>query len=56
MILAEDLRSPDGRLLISRGYELSRTLIQRLTKIAQATGVKEPIKVLVPPEDESQDV
>jgi len=48
MILAEDVRTLGGRLLITRGNEVSQSLIKRLRNFAQISGMKEPIRVLVP--------
>ncbi|MFZ2446006.1 MAG: HD domain-containing phosphohydrolase [Syntrophobacteraceae bacterium] len=48
MILAEDVRILDGRLLVARGYQVNRTLRERLKNFSRKPGIKEPIRVLVP--------
>ncbi|MHC1743442.1 MAG: HD domain-containing phosphohydrolase [Syntrophobacteraceae bacterium] len=48
MILAQDVMTVDGRLLITRGYTVNRTLRERLKGFAQQPGIKEPIRVQVP--------
>ena len=45
MILAEDLQSSKGRLLVSKGHELSPILIKRLNNVKISMGIKEPVKV-----------
>ena len=53
MILDEDVRSKTGRLLISRGHEVSSVLLSRLNIFAQSEGIIEPICVLIPNEPSS---
>jgi response regulator RpfG family c-di-GMP phosphodiesterase len=53
MILAEDLYALDGRLLIARGYQINRTLRERLKGFADKPGIRQPVQVLVPPKAES---
>jgi hypothetical protein len=48
MILDEDLVSPKGIRLVPAGQEVTRTLIVRLTSIADGVGVVEPFRVRVP--------
>lgn len=48
MILDEDIRTSKGRLLITRGQEVSDILLNRLKNFAKTAGVQEPIKVLIP--------
>ena len=48
MILAEDVRSLNGQLLISRGQEVTLALKERLKSFSGVPGVKEPIRVFVP--------
>jgi response regulator RpfG family c-di-GMP phosphodiesterase len=48
MILDEDLVSPKGIRLVPSGHEVTRTLIVRLTSIADGVGVTEPFRVQVP--------
>ena len=53
MILAEDLLSENGRLLVSKGHELTPILIQRLKTVGLKMGIRQPIKVF-PPTDRSE--
>ena len=48
MILAEDVKTINGQLLISRGQEVTLALKERLNNFAASAGVKEPIRVFVP--------
>ena len=48
MILAGDVRTVKGVLLISKGHEVSRALLDRLTNIARISGIQESIQVLIP--------
>jgi response regulator RpfG family c-di-GMP phosphodiesterase len=48
MVLAEDVISTDGRLLIAKGHELSESIVRHLQSRARNEGVREPIQVLVP--------
>lgn len=50
MILAEDVRTTENILLVSRGQEVSAPLIERIRSFAQTAGIKEPILVQVPRE------
>jgi response regulator RpfG family c-di-GMP phosphodiesterase len=47
MILAEDVKTLKGLLLISKGQEVSRTLMERLNKFVFSAGIQEPIRVIV---------
>ena len=47
MILAEDLYTPAGILLLAKGLEASPYSIMRLQNLAGTHGVKQPFKVLV---------
>lgn len=49
MILAEDVQSLKGLLLMAQGQEVSQVLILGLQTYSGIGGVREPIKVLVPP-------
>jgi response regulator RpfG family c-di-GMP phosphodiesterase len=53
MILNEDITSRDGLMLMSKGQEVSRTMIKRLSSFSYTTKIKEPIKVLVPLTDKA---
>ncbi len=48
MILAEDVKTLSGQLLISRGQEVTLALKERLRNFAGSAAVKEPIRVFVP--------
>ena len=48
MILAEDVSTKDGRLLIARGYQLSESMLRHLENFARRLAIREPICVLVP--------
>ncbi len=47
MVLDEDLLSPKGIRLVPAGQEVTRTLIMRLSSIADGVGVVEPFRVRV---------
>jgi HD-GYP domain-containing protein (c-di-GMP phosphodiesterase class II) len=47
MILAEDVKTVMGLLLISKGQEVSRPLLERLKNFVITPGVQEPIRVIV---------
>jgi len=51
MLLAEDVQSQKGMLLISQGQEVTPVMVTRLRTFASISGVQEPIKVLVPPSE-----
>lgn len=48
MILDGDVRSQDGLLLVARGQEVTRAVLERLRNFAAVAGVNEPFRVLVP--------
>jgi response regulator RpfG family c-di-GMP phosphodiesterase len=48
MILDEDLRASKGQLLISKGRELNEVVLKRLKHFQQNSGIREPVRVLVP--------
>jgi response regulator RpfG family c-di-GMP phosphodiesterase len=52
MLLAEDVLSLKGTLLVSKGQEITLVFMNRLRTYADIGGVREPIKVLVPPAEE----
>lgn len=52
MVLVEDVRTRAGALLITRGHEVSESLLVRLRNFAATIGVKEPLTVAVPDERE----
>jgi len=52
MVLAEDVKTTKGVLLISQGQEVTLSLIRRLKNFAQTVGVKEPIKVILREEND----
>jgi hypothetical protein len=53
MILAEDVLTQEGELLLSKGQEISQQQSDLLKKYAQTSGLKEPIRVMVPIEDQT---
>jgi hypothetical protein len=48
MILDEDLCASKGQLLISKGRELNEVVLNRLKHFYQNSGIREPVRVLVP--------
>ncbi len=50
MILAADVRTADGVLLVSKGQEVTSSLRQLLKNFSRRSGIPEPIRVLIPPE------
>jgi len=48
MILGEDVTTEQGKLLISKGQEVSKPLIERLKNVAEIARIKEPFRVFVP--------
>lgn len=50
MILGQDVTTEQGKLLISKGQEVSQPLVERLKNVAEVARVKEPIRVIVPVE------
>jgi len=50
MILGQDVTTEQGKLLISKGQEVSQPLVERLKNVAEVAHVKEPIRVIVPVE------
>ena len=48
MILAENILSGDGQLLIAKGFELSPSILRRLEHYAVNSLLREPVCVLVP--------
>ncbi|MFP4038001.1 MAG: HD domain-containing phosphohydrolase [Desulfobacteraceae bacterium] len=55
MVLDQEVKSKEGRLLIGRGQELSRILLSRLNAFSSSQPVKEPIRVLVPVASSTQE-
>ncbi len=47
MVLAEDVKTTKGVLLISQGQEVTPSLLRRLKNFAQTVGIKEPVKVIL---------
>ncbi|MFN3534514.1 MAG: HD domain-containing phosphohydrolase [Desulfatiglandales bacterium] len=45
MVLAEDIRTKRGQLLLTRGNTVTATLIERLKNFSMSVGIKEPIIV-----------
>ncbi|GAB4317507.1 MAG: response regulator [Candidatus Zixiibacteriota bacterium] len=48
MILAENVLTSDGQLLIAKGFELTDSMIQRLQHYSANSQLKEPICVIMP--------
>lgn len=48
MVIAEDLYTIDGRLLIRQGHTVTTPLIEKLRNFSRTVGVEEPIKVFIP--------
>jgi hypothetical protein len=48
MVLAEEIRTKTGVLLIDKGHEVTWVLMERLHRFAQKVGIVEPFRVLVP--------
>ena len=48
MILAQDVHTRQGRKMVTKGMELSESMIQRLRSFARSYGIQQPIKVIVP--------
>ncbi len=47
MVLAEDVRTSKGLLLVARGQEVTPGLTERIRNFSQEVGVREPIRVIV---------
>ncbi|MFZ5446049.1 MAG: response regulator [Myxococcota bacterium] len=54
MVLAEDVRTRNGALLISRGHTVSEGLMVRLRNFAATLGVKEPLLVVLSGEEDAE--
>lgn len=50
MILAADVKTADGVLLVSKGQEVTSSLRQLLKNFSRRSAIVEPIRVLIPPE------
>jgi response regulator RpfG family c-di-GMP phosphodiesterase len=48
MVIAEDVLGVNDALLVTKGQEITPSLLLRLQNIHQTTGVKQPIAVLIP--------
>jgi response regulator RpfG family c-di-GMP phosphodiesterase len=48
MVLVQDVRTVTGMLLISRGYEVTASMIQRIDNVSRNSGIKEPLRVTMP--------
>ena len=48
MVLAQDVKALNGRMLVSRGQTVSPALVERLINFAANLKINEPIKVIVP--------
>lgn len=50
MILGEDVRSKEGTLLLAKGRHVTQPILERLSAVARAYGLEEPLRMLVPME------
>ncbi len=48
MILAEDVRTEKGVLLVSKGQDVSMPVLKRIRSFSEGVGVAEPFRVFVP--------
>jgi response regulator RpfG family c-di-GMP phosphodiesterase len=48
MVFVQDVRTVSGILLISRGYEVTTSLLERIDNVSRNSGVKEPVRVMIP--------
>lgn len=48
-VLASNIETPDGSLIVCAGNEVSQMLLERLRNFAATAGIKEPIYVQAPP-------
>jgi len=53
MIIAEDVRTSSGALLIARDHEITASTIQNLKQFSAVSNIKEPIQVFVPVDHEA---
>jgi response regulator RpfG family c-di-GMP phosphodiesterase len=47
-ILAEDVKTVKGLLLVTKGQEITRVLLERLKRFVYLPGIQEPFKVIIP--------
>ena len=47
MIVAQDVKTLKGLLLISKGQEVSRALMERSNEFVSSPGIQEPIREIV---------
>jgi len=47
-ILAEDVKTVKGLLLVTKGQETTRVLLERLKRFVSLAGIQEPFKVIIP--------
>ena len=50
MVMGEDLRSDNDLVLIAQGQEVNPAILVRLRQFARTSFIKEPFRVLIPPE------
>jgi len=48
MVLADDVLTPEGRILVARGHEVTQSLLTRLRFYSERSKIKEPIRVHAP--------
>lgn len=46
MVVAQDIKTTTGTLLVARGNEITESSLQRLFNFASSTGIREPISVM----------
>jgi response regulator RpfG family c-di-GMP phosphodiesterase len=49
MVLMEDIFALNGSKLLPSGHEVTETILEKLTRMDETYGVKQPIQVLIPP-------
>jgi len=55
-LLASDVKTTDGMLLVKAGQEITNSLLLRLTNHSQDAKIEEPLTVLVPIETATAEV
>ncbi|MFP4168866.1 MAG: HD domain-containing phosphohydrolase [Desulfonatronovibrionaceae bacterium] len=50
MVIMEDVYSLNGAKLLTAGHEVSETIAEKLRRMDETYGVKQPIQILIPPQ------
>ncbi|MFP4657876.1 MAG: HD domain-containing phosphohydrolase [Desulfonatronovibrionaceae bacterium] len=50
MVIIEDVYSLNGAKLLTAGHEVSETIAEKLRRMDETYGVKQPIQILIPPQ------